>query len=412
MWTRNAKRLVALSAAFYLIALLNDAAAVYVLWLTAVGLLVVGYAMARRALRGFSVTRAAQTDRVFQYQPLSLTVALTHPRGVAQLVTVSDPITSLTRGTVEDTRCLVQATPEATRDELSRDISFPLRGHYRLGPLVMHGSDPLGLFVRSATIEQSVEIVVYPRPLPLPHLYLQGLSAYRLSELRMSPLAGTTQEFYGIRPYQHGDDLRRVHWKSTARTGRLAVKEYEQRLSSAATIVLDLHRASQRGAGAQSTLEYAVTIAASLAQHVTDAGHSLSLVTTGADSFFLPMDHGSHQMRKALEHLAVARADGTMGLAAALAVRMTDIAVASTVFVITPSADAHLAQALLRLRAGGSHVTAVLLDAPSFGDHPEADLESAYAQLLGAAFGATDAVCPVRRGDDIASALGAARLWL
>jgi uncharacterized protein (DUF58 family) len=312
----------------------------------------------------------------------------------------------------------MQAQPEVSETTLARTVTFPLRGHYRLGPVVVIGSDPMGFFLRPRESGPATEVIVYPRPLPIPNPYLHGLSSYRLSELRTAPLAGATQEFYGIRPYQYGDDLRRIHWKSTARTGRLAIKEYEQRVSASAVIVLDLGQAAHRGQGAQSSLEYAVTIAASLAQHVASMGNSLSIISTNAEGFFLPMDRGEHQLHKALEHLAVVRADGAADFAAALGARLAQIPPAATVFVITPSVDPHLAYPLLMLRAASAHVTAVLIAAHTFADgaDPQAthrrQAETAYGSLLSAAFGAANAVCPVRRGDDIASALGAARLWL
>lgn len=412
MWTRNAKMLVLISAAFYVVALVNDTFPAYVLWWATVCLLGAAYVYARRSLRRISVARHLAGNRMFQGDPLEMTLRVHHPPGSSQAILIRDPVRSITRDTTEESEYVFQAEPGIAEGVLKRALQFPLRGHYRLGPLVLEGSDPTGLFVRKSQAGQSADVIVYPRPLPLPNMYLQGLSSYRLSELRTAPLAGATQEFYGIRPYQYGDDLRRVHWKSTARTGRLAIKEYEQRLSTAATIVLDLHDAAHRGAGAQATLEYAVAIAASLAQHVVASGNSLSLISTGAERFLLPMDRGEHQLNKALEHLAVARGDGNTDFASALGARLSEIPAASTVFVITPSADSQLSYPLLMLRGAGAHVTAVLIAAHSFVDEPDPPAEEAYGSLLSAAFGVADAVCPVRRGDDIASALGAAGLWL
>lgn len=412
MWTRNAKMLAGLSATLYIVALVNDTFAAYALWWASVCVLAFAYLYARRSLRGAALTRRLAGNRIFQNDPLEMTLKLRHPPGSSQLFLIKDPLRSLTHDTTEQAEYALQADPEGGEDELKRSLEFPLRGHYRLGPLVLQGSDPMGLFARSAAAGRTDEVIVYPRPLPLPSLYLQGLSSYKLSDQRTAPLAGATQEFYGIRPYQYGDDLRRIHWKSTARTGRLAIKEYEQRVSTAATIILDLQQAAHRGAGAQSSLEYAVTIAASFARHVVDSGNSLSLISTGADGFVLPMDRGEQQLHKALEHLAVAKADGSADIAAALGARLSQLPAASTVLVITPAADPHLAYPLLMLRGAGAHVTAVLIAAHTFDDAPDAIAEARYGDLLVAAFGAADAVCPVRRGDDIVSALGAARLWL
>jgi uncharacterized protein (DUF58 family) len=412
MWTRNAKMLAAVSAAFYIAALVNDAFTAYMLWWASACLLAAGYVYARRSLRGVTVARRLAGDRIFQNEPLDMTLGLGHRVGSSQVFRVRDPVHSLTRETTETSEYVLQADPEATQDEIKRSLNFPLRGHYRLGPLTLQGSDPVGLFVRSRPVGPATDIIVYPRPLPLPSIYLQGLASYRLREQRTAPFAGGAQEFYGIRPYQYGDDLRHIHWKSTARTGRLAIKEFEQRVSTAATIILDLHRDAHRGVGAQSTLEYAVTIAASLAQHVIDSGSSLSLISTGMDRFSLPMDRGEHQLHKALEHLAISKADGTTDFAAALVSRLAEIPGASTVLAITPSPDPHLAYPLLMLRAAGAHVTVVLIAAYTFADGADPRAEAAYGNLLSAAFGAANAVCPVRRGEEITSALGAARLWL
>ena len=412
MWTRNAKMLAAVSAAFYIAALVNDAFAAYVLWWASACLLAAGYIYARRSLRGVTVARRLAGNRIFQNEPLDITLSLRHPVGSSRIFRIRDPVQSLTQDTTETAQFVVQADPEAAQDELRRPLDFPLRGHYRLGPLVLQGSDPVGLFVRSEAVGPAADVIVYPRPLPLPSVYLQGLASYRLREQRTAPFAGGAQEFYGIRPYQYGDDLRHIHWKSTARTGRLAIKQFEQRVSTAATIILDLHRDVHRGMGAQSTLEYAITIAASLAQHVVDSGNSLSMISTGLGHFALPMDRGEHQLHKALEHLAIAKADGTTDFAAALGNRMTEIPAASTVLAITPSPDPHLAYPLLMLRGAGAHVTVVLIAAHTFVDGVDPRAEAAYGSLLSAAFGAANAVCPVRRGEDITSALGAARLWL
>lgn len=81
-----------------------------------------------------------------------------------------------------------------------------------------------------------------------------------------------------------GDDLRRVHWKSTARTGELMVRREEQPWESRATVVLDTRAAGHRGDGPTASFEWAVSAAASIAVHLRQAGYKLRLVTgSGAD---------------------------------------------------------------------------------------------------------------------------------
>jgi uncharacterized protein (DUF58 family) len=86
------------------------------------------------------------------------------------------------------------------------------------------------------------------------------------------------------REYRRGDDLRRVHWRSTARTGELMVRREEQPWESRATVVLDTRAHAHRGEGPTASFEWAVSAAASIAVHLRQAGYKLRLVTgTGVD---------------------------------------------------------------------------------------------------------------------------------
>src|SRR5437016_13423600 len=94
-------------------------------------------------------------------------------------------------------------------------------------------------------------------------------------------MRGEGSEFYGIREYHPGDPLRRVHWRSSARMGRLAVVEYEHDVSVDLTLVLDARRGSDVGFGSETALEMAVTVAASLARLVLERGNRCRLAIPG-----------------------------------------------------------------------------------------------------------------------------------
>ncbi len=138
-----------------------------------------------------------------------------------------------------------------------------VRGIFRLGPHRLRMQDPLGLF--TITIDEAVEdtVVIYPRvvqlpPMALPHGNVQG------TEQRRRPLMGNLPAAT-VADYAPGVSLRNIHWVSTARRGRLMVKELELEPSGNAWIVLDLDRSVQQGEGLRSTLEQGVLVAASLA---------------------------------------------------------------------------------------------------------------------------------------------------
>src|SRR5690606_33189547 len=81
------------------------------------------------------------------------------------------------------------------------------------------------------------------------------------------------------REYRNGDDLRRVHWRSTARVGELMVRREEQPWESRATIVLDTRRHGHHGEGPTSSFEWAVSAAGSVALHLRRSGYRIRLVT-------------------------------------------------------------------------------------------------------------------------------------
>ena len=86
-----------------------------------------------------------------------------------------------------------------------------------------------------------------------------------------------------VREYRRGDDLRRVHWRSSARVGELMVRREEQPWQSRATVFLDNRLISHRGQGVASSLEAAVSAAASVAVHLAQRGYAVRLVTAAGE---------------------------------------------------------------------------------------------------------------------------------
>jgi uncharacterized protein (DUF58 family) len=118
---------------------------------------------------------------------------------------------------------------------------------------------------------------------PLPAVRLAGEYA-GTGESRARSVAVHGEDDAATREYRRGDDLRRVHWRSTARTGELMVRREEQPWESRATVVLDTRIFAHRGEGPTASFEWAVSAAASIAVHLRQAGYKLRLVTgTGVD---------------------------------------------------------------------------------------------------------------------------------
>ncbi|HEY9557683.1 MAG TPA: DUF58 domain-containing protein [Acidimicrobiales bacterium] len=173
------------------------------------------------------------------------------------------------------------------------------RGLLRIGPLDVVVGDPFGLTSITTVAAPMVEVTVYPRideiqPLP----YTTGHDP--LAGARQpNSLGRTGEDFYALRPYVVGDDLRRVHWPSSARHDELLIRQNELPWQGRTTVLLDVRKAAHNG----DSLEVAVSVAASVVAATARRHDLVRLVTSnGSDSDFAP---GSDHIEAIMEHLAV-----------------------------------------------------------------------------------------------------------
>lgn len=260
------------------------------------------------------------------------------------------------------------------------------RGRIVLGPSMLFAEDPLGLGEVAIPIETTDEVIVRPRLPRLGAVQTDGSGRLRLGRgtaIRHS--AGT--DLHGVREYRSGEPMRTVHWVSTARRGRLMVRELEESSADDVAVVLDLDDRADVGPPGQSSLDEAVRVAGALvvAQHAR--GRTVRLTVAGAvrrtHTVRTPGD-----IEAMLDLLAVAdsRVAGTWSVASG--VRPTPT------ILVTARAESAV-RTTERLDA------VVLIDAPSYaGDSGHATT----APLLGLA-GRGVAVTVVRAGDDLAEVL-------
>ncbi|MGW4891158.1 DUF58 domain-containing protein [Kitasatospora sp. NPDC004240] len=162
--------------------------------------------------------------------------------------------------------------------EVSYRVRSDLRGRYPLGPLQLRLSDPFGMCELDRSFAASDVLTVVPQVQPLPTVRLTGEWAGQgESHTRTLALAGDDDVI--LREYRPGDDLRRVHWRSTARYGELMVRREEQPQRARATVLLDTREIGHRGNGPASSFEWAVGCAASVAVHLLERGYQTRLLT-------------------------------------------------------------------------------------------------------------------------------------
>jgi uncharacterized protein (DUF58 family) len=178
------------------------------------------------------------------------------------------------------------------RREVSYRVRSDLRGRYPLGPLQLRLTDPFGMCELTRSFSTFDTLTVIPKVEPLPPIRLSG-EAKGYGDGRQRSLALAGEDDVIPRGYRYGDDLRRVHWRSTARYGELMVRREEQPQRARCTVLLDTRGLAYEGAGPDSAFEWAVSGAASVLVHMLERGFSVRLLTDtgssvpgeGADGF-------------------------------------------------------------------------------------------------------------------------------
>ena len=167
--------------------------------------------------------------------------------------------------------------------ELTYEIRCKGRGYFQIGPLVMESGDLFGLHRRYHIGAEPEYLLVYPKVIPL--LGYDIASRRPIGDIRlMHRLYEDPTRIAGVRPYEAGDPLNRVHWRATARTGVLHSKIYDPSTVAGATLVLDFHTKSYHRQGVPYRSELAVTTAASLANAVYEMGQQVGLITNARDA--------------------------------------------------------------------------------------------------------------------------------
>ncbi|MFN2464723.1 MAG: DUF58 domain-containing protein [Candidatus Dormibacteria bacterium] len=213
---------------------------------------------------------------------------------------------------------------------------FTRRGRFALGPIRVTTGDPFGFFQRTHTAAVEAAITVYPRLVDVT-AYLPG-STHSSGEARVfGRYTDAPPDALGIREHDPSDGFNRIHWPSTARLGRPMSRSFERYEGADTLVILDLALGVHRGTGDESTLEYAVTLAASVAMAALQKGQSIAMRCNDAAGTRFPAGSGPAHLRRILEFLAVARASGTASLESVLS-GSTGRASQQSLVVVTPSA--------------------------------------------------------------------------
>ena len=295
------------------------------------------------------------------------------------------------------------------------------RGRFALGPTTVRSGDPFGLFQASRQFPAEESLTVLPTiyeiaAFPSAPGILPGGRTIRRKSSEVTPHAAS------VREYAPGDPLKSIHWPTTARRGKLMVKEFEQDPQAEVWIFIDLqdgvHYAKPYTppvfAAVQllygrppkfilppSTLEYSVSIAASLSHYFIGQKRAVGLAAAGRRATVIPAERSDRQESKILETLAFLEDDGDLSLAALAPMQAHQLKTGSSVILITPEVRADIVSATEELQRRGLHPIVVLIDPKEFGGPPGAEKLEKTLISRGVP------VCRVRYNNDLTQTLSA-----
>lgn len=155
------------------------------------------------------------------------------------------------------------------------------RGHLKITACRLATRFPFGFFYKTKTIPLQLETVVFPaiRPVKLPEQSETGLEGEGVVQPK-------GEELHAVREFQPGDSLSSVHWKSSAKTGNLRVKEFQSQSLQSYTVFLTLTDPATNQSVPEEVMEERVSEAASLIYHLIKKGHEVSLKTEESQTAF------------------------------------------------------------------------------------------------------------------------------
>ena len=264
------------------------------------------------------------------------------------------------------------------------------RGSFPLGPTRITSGDPFGIFRVSKNYPANSSLVVLPMIFPVaeflsPPGLLPGGRAIRRKSIDITPHAA------GVREYVAGDPMKRIHWPTSIRRNQLMVKEFEQDPQAEVWLFLDTHKNAHVSKSDEaydappiddllllkrrkvklppSTLEYSVSITASLAHYFIEQRRAVGLVSALGRSFtMIPAERSERQEAKILEELAFVQAESTYTLPGLVTAQMGQLPQGSSAILVTPMIWPELLLGVDSLLRRNLRPVVVLLMSHSFGN--------------------------------------------
>jgi uncharacterized protein (DUF58 family) len=392
--------------------LFTGRAALFTLAYLFIAIFIIGMIWAWLAVRGLGISRVTRTRRSQVGRTFGETFVVRNKSWLPKLWLEMRDFSTL-----PGHRASNVVPPLRPRRDYQWHVETPcrVRGEFTLGPMMLTSGDPFGLFLLPRHINAVERVIVYPAIVPLERFSIP-IGLLTGGEMQAEMTQQVTTNAAGVREYVPGDSINRIHWKATAKRGKLIVKEFELDPIvdlwllvdfSARSLVEDvmMQRVGRVGSVIPSsfvippsTEEYAVVIAASLAQYFIDDERSIGFAAYSPNREVLHPDRNHRQLTRILETLAVARSFSERGLSDILTLEAPNFTRGTTLVIVTSSLDSLWIQEAQRLTRRGVRPVCIYIDPATFGGAPSEEIRG-MLQL------ARIPTLVIRNGDNLAIAL-------
>ena len=299
-------------------------------------------------------------------KPVEITIELTNNRRTARYGTLGFDVHQVLTPATEYTPVgFLDASP-GIKVASTYMVAPARRGVFQVGPFYLYSGDPFGFYKCWARKKEFSEMIVLPCPVQFSFHRPVSRSLLSQDEMETVPVAGNSTEFLGVREYVEGEPLKRVHWRTSARLGKLISRQYEMNVAAAVSALTIIDKDMLRGTTVDNPLEYSLTMVASLGYAtLSERFHFSHLALRGKEHSFQ-----SGTGRAFYEELAVnlARIDdyGPLNWDEQGRIILNYLPEGSTLLVFAASLDETARARLRQLAARFSGLTVVTFNRESF----------------------------------------------
>ncbi len=288
-------------------------------------------------------------------------------------------------------------------------LNMDKRGLYKIGPISIRGQDSFNLTGSNILFDDYQEILVYPKIYNISRFSPGGVGFIGYEALSSDFISPIGDDFYSLREYVSGDDLRKIHWKSTAKTSTLMIRKVDDATISRVAVIVDGFRGSHLGSGKESTFEYLISAAATIVNYFAKNNYRVRIVVSGDRLYVIPFDDASRNYHRIMEVFAKCEPTGNISPDIIISKELDTLPTGSNIVFLTTSFNTDWLDKLKRIkRRGQMRIALVLVEGETFLPMSEILYKQKMAMLsefLAKIYGSGISVCLLRKGRDIKSSL-------